>query len=133
MVKFESFAEDLAAPREMAAHDRMIGMSFGERSTAILDIGAEKFGGKLIFHFFEAPAVGVTKKKADHAICEHPVNKAIDDFRNRFRRRGSQRVFGPSIKRNDFRPTLSAREEIGVLRSGHIIPSCKRAASDILL
>ena len=77
---FEGLFKDLPAPREMAAHDRMIDMRFAERLAGIFDIGAEKFRGQLIFHFLEARAVGVTKEKADHTIGKHPVDEAIDDF-----------------------------------------------------
>lgn len=77
---FEGLLENLPAPREMAAHDRMIDMGLAEGLTGIFNIGAKKFRGQLIFHFFEARAVGVTKEKADHKIGKHPVDEAIDDL-----------------------------------------------------
>ncbi len=76
---FESLFENLPAPREVAAHDGVFGVRYGERSALIDDPRAEKFGGELVFHFLDSLSVGVTKKKTDHAIGEHPLHKAIDN------------------------------------------------------
>ena len=76
----EGLFEDLPAPRKMSAHDRMIDMRLAERLAGIFDIGAEKFRDQLIFHLFEAGAVGVTKEKADHTIGKYAVDEAVDDF-----------------------------------------------------
>ena len=77
---FESLFEYLSAPGEVTAHDWMIDMHFAERLAGIFDVGAEKFRGQLIFHLFQARAVGVTKEKSDHAIGKHPIDEAIDDL-----------------------------------------------------
>jgi hypothetical protein len=69
----------LAPPGEVAAHDRVFGVSYGERPALIADFRAEKFGGELVFHFLDSLSVDGTKKKTDHAIGEHPLHKVIDN------------------------------------------------------
>ena len=77
--RFQGLLENLAPAREVAAHDRMLGVRDGERPALIADPRAEKFGGELVFHFLDSLSVGVAKKKADHAIGKHPLHKAIDN------------------------------------------------------
>ena len=76
---FQRLFENLAPAREVAAHNRMLGMDLVEGPAQVFDSRAKKGRGVLIFHFFDAAAIGVTKKKADHAIGKNAVDETIDD------------------------------------------------------
>jgi hypothetical protein len=78
-VEIQSLAENLPAAGEMPSHDRVIRVRLAQRPATILHVGAEKTRGKLVFKFFDAPAVRVAKEKADHPVCENPVDKSIDN------------------------------------------------------
>ena len=78
-IKIQRLAENLPAPGEMAAHDRMIGVRFAKRPAPILHIGAKKTGGELIFEFFDPAPVGVTKEESDHPIFEDPIDECVDN------------------------------------------------------
>jgi hypothetical protein len=54
-------------------------MDFAERSSAIFNISAEKVGGELVLQFFNAPTIGIAKKKSDHAILENSIDKRVND------------------------------------------------------
>ena len=78
-VKIQRLAENLPAPREMPAHDRMIGVRFAERPAPILHIGAEKTGGELILEFLDPATVSVSKEKSYRPIFENPIDECVDD------------------------------------------------------
>jgi hypothetical protein len=78
IVGFEGLFENLAPAREVSAHDGVLGVRDGERPALIADPRAEKFGGELVFHFLDPLSIGVTKKKADHAIG-NTIDEGIDD------------------------------------------------------
>ena len=55
------------------------GVHLVEGPTLIFDGRAKERRRQLIFHLFDAIAIGIAKKKSDHAIGKHPVDKVIDD------------------------------------------------------
>ena len=69
----------LSPSRKMPAHDRVICVGFAKGLAAVLDFRAEKIGGKLVFHFLDARAVGVAKEKPDHPIVENPIDERINN------------------------------------------------------
>src|SRR5581483_3053214 len=117
LVGLERFLENLPPAREVPAHDRVIPMRFAQRLAGVLHIGAEETCSELIFHFLDARAVGVAQEKADHAVLEDPVDERVDD---RAQARRAAELFEQTWAHRGNRPA-------------HIMPSCRRAASDILL
>ena len=78
-MSLDAFLQYLPPSGEVAPHDRMFGMDLIKRAAMICHWRAEKTRGELVFHFFDTRFVGVTEKKADHAIGEHAVDESIDD------------------------------------------------------
>jgi len=79
LIKIQRLAEDLAAPSEMPAHDRMIRVHFAKRPTLVFHIGPEELCGMLILELLDAATIGIAKEKANHAIVKDAINKRIDD------------------------------------------------------
>ena len=79
IVGVEGLFENLAPPGEVSAHDGMFRVCQMERAPLVLDVRAEKLGRQLVFELLKPSSVGITKKKADHAIGEYSVDESIDD------------------------------------------------------
>ena len=79
LMKVQCLAENLPAPGKVPAHNRVVSVNSAERSAVIFNVGAEKVGDELILQFFDAPPVGMAKKKSDHAILEDSIDKRVDD------------------------------------------------------
>src|SRR5678815_3022513 len=108
--------EDLPTTRKMSAHNWMICVRFADRPASILNIGAQEPGRQLIFHLLDARAIGIAEKKPDHAIVEYSVDKCVD-YRPQ-----------PTFATELLEQTVIHRQF-----NLYIMPSCRRAASDILL
>ena len=79
IVEIQRLHENLATPVEMTAHDWMFCVHLVQRAALIFYLASEKASCQLILHFFDASAICVTKKKTDHAVIKHSVDKSIDD------------------------------------------------------
>lgn len=100
--------QDLAPPREVAAHDAVRAVRLAHRAAPVARARPEVLGRVLVLHLHEALPIHPREEEADHQVGRRPLDEVLDD-------RAKARLAPHALERRRLHPDVMA--ESGPLRN----------------